>query len=165
MVRFNAHRQKMLELSLYQLKKDLGVGPVDFYKYGGTETDLSTGERILTRTKATVELAIPLTTQTKRRIIQTISKIGAAKEFVYGGYFDRDSKIFIIDRRDLPFELNLDDWFIFDGKKFQVKEFDEWDTAAIYVVLGQRQRGDTFSQIHDQRARDVIFLEESANAS
>lgn len=165
MVRFNKQRQKMLELSLYQLKKDLGVGPLDIYKHGGTKTDLCTGERELKRTKVRIELAIPLSKKSARRIVQTISKIGAAKDFVYGGYYDRDTKVFIVEKREIPFELNQDDWFIFDDKKFSIKEFWEIDTAAMYVIVGQRLKGDTFSQEHGLKARDVIFLGETANAS
>ena len=165
MVQFNKQRQRMLQLSLYQLKKDLGVGPLDIYKHGGTDTDLCTGERELNRTRARIKLAIPLSKKSSRRVIQTISKIGAAKDFVYGGYYDRDTKVFIVAKEDLPFELNQDDWFIFDDKKFQIKEFWEADTGMIYVIVGQRLKGDTFSQEYEQKARDVIFLGESVNAS
>ncbi len=166
MVRFNKQRQKMLDLSLYQLKRHLGVGPLDIYKFGGSTVDLETGSRELQRTKYSVALVIPLNSQSSRRVEQTISKIGAAREFVYGGYFDRETRVFIVHQEDIPdLELSQDDWFTYKDEKYQIHQWTSVDEERVYIIVGHRQKADVFSQDHDMKSRDVLFLTEGADGS
>lgn len=159
----NKQFKKAMELLLYSLTKQFRSGPLDIYTLN-SETVSKTGVVTLDRSLTEVKRAILLPEQSVVAIVQTISKIGADKQFVFGGQYDRDKRVFIIDGKKVPsgFELGTEDWFVFEGQKYQVASFWNYYDGCAYLVMGQEQPADTFSQIHAVDVYDTFTIEETA---
>jgi hypothetical protein len=143
---------------LYSFKRQYGAGPVAFYTLNGSTTNLDTGVKTVSKDVNVVRRATLLPARVARKLISTISKISADKPFVYGGTFDSGTRALLIDRRDASnLTVKLDDWFVFEGKRYEIKHFDEV-TSAAYVVVGEYVEGDLPEQIHVLAADNLIRL-------
>ncbi len=110
----NKLMNRMIQVAIYQLKKQYGNGPVFIHKYDSVSVDLQTGIRTETWDSLTIKKAVILPAKAERTFISTISKISADKPFVYGGTFDRTRRMFLIDQKDAPgLQLKKDDWLIY----------------------------------------------------
>lgn len=143
---------------LYAFKRQYGAGPVAFYTITASTTNLDTGVKAVDKDVSVVRRVTLLPARFARKLISTISKISADKPFVYGGTFDSRTRALLIDRRDVPgLTVKLDDWFVFEGKKYEVKHLDEV-TATAYVIVGEQVDGDVPEQIHVLSADNLIRL-------
>ena len=160
----NRQANRMIEAAIYQLKRQYGGGYLDIYKFNGETVDRRTGVTTVLKTLIQVRRAVILPARATREIIQTISKISADKQFVYGGSYDRSKRLFLIDRNDVDptFELDEDDWLVYDGQKYEVKHFDIFEVGTMWAVLGQHVKGAIIEQIFPVCAEDRVTLTEGA---
>ena len=139
----NRNLNQRIRQALYQLKKDYGA-PIDIYKLVSSETNVRTGEKVITKTVTHVRRAVVVPARMDRIAKQTISVISANKQFVTGGHYDMSQRDFIIDRRDVPAmpELTADDWIVYNRRKYQVKTVEAFEVDAGWVItareLGRR---------------------------
>ena len=140
--------QRMRQV-LYSLKREYGAR-IDITKLISTSTDVRTGVKVNTTSILTVWHAAVLPETVKRINNQSISLISSNKEFVQGGTYDRGSRTFIIDRRDvrsLP-ELNADDWIVYDARKFQIVTVEQLEVRAGWVITANELVGEIPEQNH-----------------
>lgn len=150
---------------LYAFKTQYGAGPVSFYSFGGDTINLTTGVKSVAKDVTVVKRVVLLPARVFRDLVSTISKISADKQFVYGGTFDTRKRAIMVDRRDAPnLVLKVDDWFVYNGQKYEVKHFDEVTDAA-YVILGEHMVGDTPENIHVLGADNLIRVEDSGGGT
>lgn len=157
---------KRLYQTVYKLKRLYGR-EIDLYNQGAATTDIRTGEKTIAKTVITVKRAIVLPVKLDRTQVQTISMISADKQFVYGGMFDKAARWFYIDPRDLPsgYEIKRDDWIVYRGRKYEIKEAKENEFELLWEVLGSELVGVTPQQIHTLTGYNIVDFDQSAEVS
>lgn len=154
---------KRMYQTIYKLKRLYGA-EIALYKLGDRSVDTLTGEvtwtgRSVTRLKRAIILPVKL----NRIQVQTISMISSDKGFVYGGMFDKASRWFYIDPRDLPsaYVIERDDYVVYQGKKYEIKEvkFNEFD--LLWEVLGSELVGVTPEQIFNLTGYNIVDFQQT----
>lgn len=153
----NRNLNQRIRQALYQLKKDYGA-PIDIYKLVASETNVRTGEKVITKTVTHVRRAVVVPARIDRIAQRTISIISANKQFVTGGTYDAAQRDFIIDRRDVPAlpELTADDWIIYNRRKYQVKTVEAFEVDAGWVVSARELVGEVPEQIIEERVKSTL---------
>jgi hypothetical protein len=106
-----------------------------------------------------VKRAVILPAKAQRAFIQTISKIRADKQFVYGGTFDKTKRMFLVDKRDAPnLSLSIDDWLVYRDRRYDVTSFDEFEYDALWVIMASEIVGETPRQVHRVSAYDIANI-------
>jgi hypothetical protein len=156
----NRNLTQRIRQALYQLKKDYGA-PIDIYKLVASETNVRTGEKVITKTVTHVRRAVVVPARIDRVAQQTISLISANKQFVSGGTYDSSQRDFIIDRRDVPAlpELTADDWIIYNRRKYQVKTVEAFEVDAGWVVTARELVGEVPELILEERVKSTLALQ------
>lgn len=162
----NRHLNQRIRLVLYGLKRQYG-GSIDIYQKGSQSVDYETGAKTINKDVIPIRRAIILPAKVLREASQTISVISANKAFIYGGTYDSSTRMFIIDRRDVPElpELTEDDWIVYDGRKFEIKQFEMAEFDSAYVITGKAVLGDVPEQIHLLSADNLLRLEQETAES
>jgi hypothetical protein len=150
------------------LKREYG-GSFDLYRRGsGGSTDHLTGVVIVDKSVIHIERGIILPTKVVREAVQNISVISANKSFVVGGTYDSSTRMFIIDRRDIPelnlkdFDLTPDDWIVYKGRKYELKDFQEFEFDSAWIFTGKAVLGDVPEQIFQLAADNLIRVDQGA---
>lgn len=160
----NRYLPMRIRQTIYKLKRLYG-GSIFLYRQGTKTTNIETGDITWTgREVRTVSRAIILPVKIERTQTQTISMISADKQFVYGGYYDRASRWFYIDPRDLPlnYEIKMDDWIVYQGKKYEIKQAKDNEFDSLWEILGTELIGVVPEQIYNLTGYNIIGFQESA---
>jgi hypothetical protein len=162
----NRYLTARIQAVLYSLKRQYG-GSITVYKKGSQDVDYDTGVKEIDKDATFVRRAIILPAKVMREATQSISVISANKAFVMGGSYDSSTRMFIIDRRDVPVlpELTEDDWLVYDGRKYEIKQFEMAEFDAAYVITGKAVLGDVPEQIHLLQADSLIRLSQAPATS
>jgi hypothetical protein len=128
---------------LYALKRQYG-GTITVYQNGVVTTDTKTGDVTRTKTATRIHRAVVLPVTISRELKQSISVISANKMTVTGGHFEIGKRLFIIERRDAPnLVLEASDWIGYNGRKYAIENFEEYEFDAAYIVTGKEMPGET----------------------
>lgn len=160
----NRYLPMRIRQTIYKLKRLYG-GTVFVYKQGNKTVDTRTGEITWTgRQSYCIPRAIILPVKIDRQQTQTISMISADKQFVYGGTYDRGARWFYIDPRDLPrgYEIKMDDWIVYDNKKYEIKQAKDNEFDSLWEVLGVELIGVVPEQVHNLTAYNIVDFQQSA---
>jgi hypothetical protein len=164
----NRFLNQRMKHTLYSLKRQYG-GCFDFYRRGSAgTTDHKTGVVTVDKTVVNITRGIVLPAKVAREAVQTLSIISANKAFVYGGTYDSNTRMFIVDRRDVPnldlkaFDPTLDDWIVYNGRKYEIKDFQEFEFDSAWVFTGRAVLGDVPEQIFQVRADNLVRIEHGA---
>jgi hypothetical protein len=57
--------------------------------------------------------------------------------------------------------LTQDDWLVYDGRKYEIKQFEMAEFDSAYVITGKAVLGDVPEQIHLLQADSLLSLEQS----
>lgn len=154
----NRYLNQRMRAVLYGLKRDYG-GRIDLYKKGAVTSNAKTGERTVAKSVTVINRAIILPADVARREVRGISLISANKTMVMGGGYDSSIRVFIIERRDAPdISLSKDDWIVFEGKKYEVHSFDDFEFDTCWVITAKALLGETPEQIHLLSADSLMDL-------
>lgn len=160
----NRYLNRRIRQVLYALKRQYG-GPINIYCCLNETVDYDTGTSIRTKEVIHVKRAIILPAKVLREAVQNISVISANKSFIMGGTYDSNTRLFIVDRRDvkaeLP-ELTESDWVVYDGRKYQVKQFEDFEFDSAWVITGKAVHGDLPEQIFELAADSLIRPEQES---
>ena len=158
----NRNVSRRINQTMYSLKRLWG-GSFSIYSVGDATADHLTGTKSQPATVVHIRRGIILPGKHVRDIKQTVSMISANKSFVYGGNYDTTARTFIVDRVDAP-TLNLteSDYIVYDNKRYEVKEFQEFEFDSAWVIAGQAIEGEVPRQIRLLAADNLIRLEQNA---
>jgi len=151
--------------TIYKLKRLYG-GSIFLYRQGNPTTDTKTGVKTWPgRTVITISRVIILPVKIERTQTQTISMISSDKQFVYGGTYDRASRWFYIDPRDLPigYEIAQDDWIVYGGKKYEIKQVKDNEFDTLWEVMGTELIGVIPEQIHNLTGYSILDFQQLAS--
>lgn len=127
---------------LYALKRQYG-GSIVIYQNGTVTTDTKTGEVTRTKTATRIHRAVVLPVTISREVKQSISLISANKQMVMGGSYEAGKRLFIVERRDCPnLVLHESDWLAFNGRKYAIENFEEYEFDAAYIIHGKELKGE-----------------------
>lgn len=162
----NEPMNRMIQVAIYQLKKQYGAGPVDIYQHTTNSVDITTGEKTEDPSFLRIQKAVILPAKVERNIVSTISKISADKPFVYGGSYDRTRRMFLIDQKDAP-ELNLtpDDWLIYRGRKYDIASFEAFEYDSLWVIIAHELLGERAKQVHQVYVHDAMPLSNESSTN
>jgi hypothetical protein len=152
---------------LYALKRQYG-GSIVVYQNGAVTTDTKTGEVARTKTATRIRRAIVLPVTISREVKQSISLISANKQMVTGGGFESGKRLFIIERRDCPdLVLHKTDWLAYNGRKYAIENYEEYEFDAAYIITGKELPGESLGvagAIVDPSADNALALASQAGA-
>jgi len=166
-MQINRSLNQRIKAALYSLEKDYGGGPLHIYTLSAASVHAETGVKTIVKDVTVINRVIVLPAKISRDIVQSISQISANKAFVYGGSYDSRTRTFIIDRRKCPSisELKNDDWFVFNGRKYEIKDIQEFEFDTAWVVTARHQLGDVFEEIFRLSSDHLLDLTQSATAT
>jgi hypothetical protein len=147
------------------MKSEYG-GPITVYKLNSTNTDPKTGVKTHSRSSVFVRRAVVLPNDITRTRVQSISLVSANKQIVQGGTYDAGQRTFIIDRRDVPtWEIDQDDWIVYEGKRFDIKKVEEFEQQTAWLIVAREVKGATVHQDHHVTAYNYMTLSDTGSTS
>ena len=128
--------------NLYALKRQYGA-QVAVHKILDTETDYTTGDKVVTKTIHSVRRAIMLPVEAERVVEQGIAHLSANKWFTSQAGFDLEKALFIFDAHDLPedFHFNSNDFVVVDNQYYCVTEVDEYEYDSGWIIKTHLVKG------------------------
>lgn len=136
----------LIKRVLYTLKRQHGV-PVTLMQRTSSTVDLPTGNKTVAYRSIDIARALELPDVSQRKFAYDLAFIFANRSFTYGAHFDIGMKRFLIDQSDMgTFQLKLDDYIIFNNKRYEVKQLEEvgqgraFDVTAVEVKTGNNYR-------------------------
>lgn len=158
----NRNLSRRINQVMYSLKRLWG-GSFTIYQMGDATTNHLTGTKNVPRTVTNIRRGIIIPGKSTRDIGQTISMISANKAFASGGSYDTTARLFIVDRVDAPnLDLTESDWIVFDDRRYEVKDFQEFEFDSSWVIAGRAIEGEIPEQIRLLAADNLIRVDQTA---
>ena len=149
---------RRVEQTLYQLKREYG-GTISIYQMGDATVATQSGVKTVPATSVDIKRAIILPAKIARETVKNISIISAGKSFIVGGNFDTRTRMFIVDRKDAPqIDLSESDYIIYRGRRYEIKNFEDYQFDKAWVIVGKQLDGELPSQIYKLHADNHIRL-------
>ncbi len=156
---------RLIRDTIYALKREYG--------YSGSlyvetfSTNLSTGAKVRTATPYVIKKVIILPSNWQRKFAYDLSFVAANKNFTYGGFFDADTRNFIVDCADLPknFEITLDHVLIIGTKRYVLSSVQLVDDQGIWLLSGKSLRGELPGQVISIAVQDDVTSTEDTDVS
>jgi len=160
MIQSQRKATKFIQRVLYTLKREYGF-PAVLHKITNEEIDKQTGKRTVTIQVQKVRLAIVLPSELIAKFEFDLAYTAANRNFTYGGTYGTSTRRIIIDSRDLNnFEIELDDYFIYEGKRWQVGKIDTFEFDTGFVIYGREVKGTPRYFVQEQSVEDNLTLTE-----
>ena len=124
------------KLAVYRLKRNYGLAAV-LYKPDTTAYtyDVETGEQIRQWITQSVRRVIRLPKDIVRLFKYDLSFIAANKNFTYGGFFGKTSRLVLIDANDLSdYIIAKGDYIVIQSRRYVVDELDKYDDGGNVIA-------------------------------
>ncbi len=121
---------------LYQLKRDYGLSINVNFRTSST-IDSKTLQKTVAEDSFRIARAILLPSNMERAFVYSLPMIASNKNFTYGALFDLDRRRLIVDAKDIPATVTLDNdmWLIFDGKRYDLEEIHEFEFSSGFMLV------------------------------
>jgi len=139
---------------LYTLKKGYGF-TITLHKVTDESLDFETGQRTPTIITKRIERAIilPATSQMKFE--------NQPADFKYGGLYTTALRQVIIDKQDvLDFEIEIDDYFIWNAKRWQVSKIDSLEYETAFTLTARMVAGAELHIIEEIALESNLIFEQ-----
>lgn len=149
--------------SLYDLKKQFGQ-PAAFYRTT-TTNNLETGSKVVSRTKTPIRKVIVLPESFITSKIYSLSYIAANKNFTYGALFNKNTKVFLVDKSDIPNkEILPEDYVVFKNTRYDIKNLEALEFNTGYIIIAEHVDGVATGATHDVNVLQFIRFAQRATA-
>jgi hypothetical protein len=130
-----------------------------------SENDYRTGNKTVTKQVWDLRKVIVLPRKLSEKFVYDLSFIATNKNFTYGGIFDASSRNLILDSNEAgTYVPQMRDYFVFEGKRWNVVETNTFEFGAGFVIVGQEVVGAPVLEHHVERARNrCLFTQEAIN--
>lgn len=158
MIQSRRKQTRFIQRVLYSLKRGYGF-PLTLHKVSSETYNTETGKRtaIIQICKIKRAIILPSTLMTKFEYDVTFT--AANRNFAYGGTYDMSIKKIIIDAKDLGnFEIELEDYFIFDKRRWQVNNIQEFEFRTAFFVVGKEVKGTPRYLVEEIALEDTLQL-------
>jgi hypothetical protein len=162
----NRSLNRFIRRTLYSLKRQYG-SRVDVYQLNDTATNYQTGVKTVDKTVNIVRKCVVLPVKVAREVVQSISQISANKMFIMGGTYDAGTRLFIIDTRDMPddYEFTNDDWIVYNGRRYDIKSFEEFEQHTAWSVMGKEVKGVRPEQVFFAHITERLEFQQDAGGT
>lgn len=128
---------KLAEALIYKLKREFGV-PLSLRQPVVNVNDVTTGEITRRYNIYKFRRAIVLPGNIARSFVYDLTYVAANKNFAYGGYFDKDTSLVIIDAKDIKGMQIGTDWKVVIGQNVsEIVHLDNGTTGPISMAIKQ----------------------------
>lgn len=144
--------------AIYQLKR-LYALTLDVYYPDAPSVDLETGKMTQNSTKVKVRKAVKLPNKNDHTSRFNRSYIRSAVFFVYGGEYDTDEQVILIDMADLPSKgatLTTNCWLIINHARYEIKTIVRHEESRCVGITCIHLQGAPAYEKHDVAIRDSI---------
>lgn len=136
----NPNLQRLIQQALYSLKRDFGERLTVYT--GVPQVDIATGDVTRNATGYRINRGIVLPVKVLDAV-KTLTTGGLAGRLsIVGSHYDSGKRLFIIDRRDIPVALTLDDWIRYDNRKYSFDTIEEYEYHTAYLITGSELIGE-----------------------
>jgi hypothetical protein len=144
----------MAPITLYLLKREFG-GAIDIYKLLTSETSARTGQKAVTTNVYHVARAVILPSG--------YSRVRAPGSKDTRGSRDVSLRDFIVDRKDVRglTTLTADDWIVYRGSKYQVKEVESAEFDSGWVITAKELKGEIPEQTINVQTDDRVWMSDA----
>ncbi len=143
---------RLIRRAFYRLKRDYGF-PIRLYKITNVTLDLEAGTKTRRVKYKSIPRAVFVTARLYRSFVYDLSFIAVNKNFVSGGFFDAEDRVILIDWQDTrDFEIEVDDYIVYDDKHYLITERRIFENNAGYLV---KVRSVTGSELIDAGALET----------
>lgn len=152
---------RLVRQVMYDLKRRFGCTVV-LHQLQSSDTNYANGVKTYSTRQYSVRAAVLPTMLTPEQH-QSISVISANKMFVYGGLFHTNSRVFLIDARDLPsgFQLSLDDFMVYGGQRYNPKNIEILELGSGWLVATKADANTRISNYTQPVTSNDLLLEEA----
>lgn len=141
MIQKQIKQTRMIRRVLYTLKRGYGF-PLTLHKVSEETYDHETGKRTATIQICKIKRAIIMPSTLQTKFEYDLAYVAAGRNFTYGGTYDTSLRKIIIDARDLgDFEIELEDYFIFEERRWQVSSIQEFEFRTAFLIVGREVKG------------------------
>lgn len=140
------NRLVFIKRAMYRMKRRYG-SKIRLLDRVSVVTDRATGVRTTDVDDLIVNRAIMLPNTLHREFFYDLTFIASNKNFTYGGHVGTTERRMILDRKDLrkadgsPWIVEVGQWFLYGGRRYEVKEVNEFEEAYAYMVTGKAVDG------------------------
>jgi len=136
---------------IYKLKRAYGY-PISIYRFKSQSVDVDTGKYNSERLRLDVRKAVILPSALLRKFSYDLSYIAANKNFAYGGHYDVDTRLMIVDGVDLPknFVLMHEDYIVHDRHYYVLRQVEAITENLGYLITAKETEGTPPFQILDE---------------
>jgi len=126
------HRE--IERIIYNLKRQWGTAMI--LKRETTALDVDTGvETPTVVATVTVGRGILLPRKIATDFAYDLSYIAANKNFTYGGFFGKSSRLILVDAKDLgTYVVAKQDYVVVNSKRYVIDDLDEYEHGADVIA-------------------------------
>ena len=119
---------------IYHLKMRYGLA-LEYFDPTAQTHDPKTGDITRTFTQISIRRAVILPTNLSRSFVYDLAYIAVGKNFTEGGFFDKNLKHIIIDKKDFPkdFVPNTNHHMEFDNGRYEIKAIQVFEDRRAYV--------------------------------
>ena len=126
------------DLIFYRLKRQFGL-PLIVRKPTGSANDIQTGKMVRSYDTCKIRRAIRLPAEVVRTMVHDVTLSSANKNFMYGGLFDKSTKLFIIDTKDLKVDgvkMMLDEscHIVCELLKYDITQLTLTENGSSYLI-------------------------------
>jgi len=145
--------------TIYQLKKEYGQS-ITIYKIATSIVDYDTGVKNTTVSFKRVKKAVLLPSSLIRTFVY---KSGLDPDFKEGAFIDVNDRIILIDARDIRnFEIEIDDYIIYDDKRWLVIKSTQFEDQAAYLIqLRVSEGSELFDPANNIFIDTITFIQET----
>lgn len=142
---------------LYKLKLDYGT-PIDIYRYGSQIVDTRTGIIEKPKTVIKISLAVVLDNTTKRQFKPTT-------QFGYGGYYDTDKHVCILDAEDVPFDFKpaMEDYIVHNNTRWTISSISELISSYGWLIMMKDTKGVPPAQLLTETVCTDLDIDQGAH--
>jgi len=125
---------RQIKVILYRLKRSFGE-TVYFHMPTTNTNDVTTGQITRVYTDIKVRRAIVLPVKQSRDFAYDLAYIASNKNFTYGGFFDKSTRLIIVRNSDLKSNTPALDWSCtINDREYTVKDLDKTEDNAGYIM-------------------------------
>lgn len=137
---------------MYRLKRRYGA-KIEYYTTT-QEIDELLGRVNTTRQMFVVRRAIRLPNREIRDRDSELQRVN----FTFGGNFDKNTRNFILDLKDLPkgFTPSIQHYIITDGKRYNIKEVTDADFG--FLIIAEYIESEPLRRLFDAKLKDTLTL-------
>lgn len=148
---------------LYDLKRQYGQ-PVGLYEQQISSPDLRNGTLNTIQVVHNIPLAIVLSPKFFTKGIYGTALLKAGRQFSYGAFLNIDTKIVILDRLDLPIDIDISlaNHVVLKGTRFEIDSFEELENDLGYILAIKRVTGVTPQEVHTECALQTFRIAQQA---